>query len=243
MSSAVTGETPVHTAPAAALHRGLLTSCLIAAPVLLTVSELARLQVENSRVESDDNYRDVLTQLDAVTAHIALWRLAAWLDLAFILTWTGALVAAVIVIHRTRPRIAALTGVTAAISVVGLSMHHAFYYQELADLAGIPDHDATARLLDQAGSEPLSVAALLMFLIGALLTPIILGVGMWRSQSLPWWAAAGLLFWMGSVLIGSEATPAALANLALLLPFAALARELTATSPAAKRPQVVVETP
>jgi hypothetical protein len=159
--------------------------------------------------------------------------------LAFILTWIGALVAAVIVIDRTRPRIAALTGVTAATSVVGLSMHHAFYYQALADLAGIPDHDATARLFAQAGSDPLSVAGMLMFLIGALLTPIILGIGMWRSQSLPWWAAAGLLFWMGSVLIGSEATPAALANLALLLPFAALARELTATSRAAKRPRVV----
>jgi hypothetical protein len=38
-------------------------------------------QVENSRVESDDTYRDVLSELDAVTAHIALWRLAAWLDL------------------------------------------------------------------------------------------------------------------------------------------------------------------
>jgi hypothetical protein len=38
--------------------------------------------VENSRVESDDTYRDVLSELDAVTAHIALWRLAAWLDLA-----------------------------------------------------------------------------------------------------------------------------------------------------------------
>jgi hypothetical protein len=53
---------------------------------------------------------------------------------------------------RTRPRIAALAGVTTAISVVGLSMHHTFYYQALADLAGIPDHDATARLLAEAAT-------------------------------------------------------------------------------------------
>jgi hypothetical protein len=242
MTSAVSATTAGHSAPPAPLPRGLLTTCLLTAPVLLTASELARLQVENSRVESEDAYRDVLSELDAVTAHIGLWHLAAWLDLAFILTWIGALVAAVIVIHRTRPWIATLTGVTAAVSVVGLSMHHAFYYQALADLAAIPGHESTARLLAQAGSDPLSVAALLMFLIGALLTTVILGIGMWRAHALPWWAAAGVLLWLGSILIASEATPAALLNLALLLPFAALARELATTAPAPAAPQAV-ETP
>jgi hypothetical protein len=241
MNRAVTHKSAAHTA-SATLQQGLLTTCLLAAPVLLTASELARLRVENGRVESEDTYRDVLSQLDAVTAHIGLWHLAAWLDLAFILTWTGALVAAVVVIHRTRPWIATLTGVTAALSIVGLSMHHAFYYQALADLAGIPDHVSTARLLAQAGSDPLSVAALLMFLLGALLTPVILGIGMWRARSLPWWAAAGFLLWLGSVLIGSEATPAALFNLALLLPFAALAGELTSAPRDVEQPQAV-ETP
>ena len=242
MTSAVTAKTAGHTAPAGPPRRGLLTTCLLAAPALLTASELARLQVENSRVETEDTYRDALSELDAVTAHIGLWHLAAWLDLAFVLTWTGALVAAVIVIHRTRPWIATLAGVTAAVSIVGLSMHHAFYYQALADLAAIPGHESTARLLAQAGSDPLSVAALLMFLIGALLTPVILGIGMWRARVLPWWAAAGLLLWLGAILIGSEATPAALVNLALLLPFASLARELTAAPRAVKQPQAV-ETP
>lgn len=239
MNSAVTHKTAAHPASAARLQRGLLTTCLLAAPALLTASELARLEVENSRVESEDTYRDVMSQLDAVTAHIGLWHLAAWLDLAFILTWTGALVAAVIVIHRTRPWIATLAGVTAAVSIVGLSMHHAFYYQALADMAGIPDHESTARLLAQAGSDPLSVAALLMFLIGALVTPVILGIGMWRAHTLPWWAATGLLLWLGSVLIGSEATPAALFNLALLLPFAALAGELAAAPRTVEQPPAV----
>jgi hypothetical protein len=68
------------------------------------------------------------------------------------------------------------------------------------------------------------------FLAGALLTPIVLGVGLWRVHALPWWAAVGLVVWLAAAFVGSEATLAALVNLALLLPFASVARRLSEPS-------------
>ena len=89
-----------------------------------------------------------------------------------------------------------------------------------------PNRQTVAEFLD----DWLSAVALLVFLAGALLTPIVLGVGLWRAHALPWWAAAGLVLWLAGVFVGSEATPAALVNLALLLPFAAVARHLSEPS-------------
>lgn len=79
-------------------------------------------------------------------------------------------------------------------------------------------------MLAGSGSDWLSAVGLLMFFGGALLTPIVLGIGLWRAHALPWWAAAGLVVWLAGVFLGSESMPAALVNLALLLPFAAVAR-------------------
>jgi hypothetical protein len=224
------------------IHRPLLIACLLAAPAVLTVSELARLRVESAHVESEDAVVDARSQLDAVAAQLPLWHLAAVLDLLFIIAWLGALLAAVLVVARTRPRAGLATGAVAVLSGLGLAMHNAFYYQALADLAGTPDHDQTARVLAASGSDWLSAVALLVFFAGALLTPIVLGVSLWRAHALPWWAAAGLVLWLAGVFVGSEATPAALVNLALLLPFAAVARHLSEPS-ATHRQERRVSTP
>ena len=52
-------------------------------------------------------------------------------------------------------------------------------------------------------------------------------MALWRAQALPWWGAVGFATWLGYVFLGSEARAAALFNLALLLPFDAVARRLT----------------
>lgn len=217
------------------LLRPILITCLLAAPALLTASELARLRVESAHVESDDAVADARSQLDAVAAQLPTWHLAAVLDVIFIAAWAGALLAAVLVIARTRPWAGLATGAVAVLSGLGMAMHNAFYYQALADLAGTPDHDQTARVLAESGSDWLSALGLLLFLGGALLTPIVLGVGLWRARALPWWAAAGLVLWLAAVVVGSEATLAALVNLALLLPFAAVARQVVTVIPTPER--------
>jgi hypothetical protein len=54
-------------------------------------------------------------------------------------------------------------------------------------------------------------------------------------STLPLWGAVGLAVWFGYVFLGPEARAAALFNLALLLPFVAVARRLTREPDAIQR--------
>ena len=61
---------------------------------------------------------------------------------------------------------------------------------------------------------------------GTLAAIVCITFGLWRARALPWWGAMGLLVWFGYVFSGPETQAAALLNLALLLPFVAVARQL-----------------
>ena len=67
--------------------------------------------------------------------------------------------------------------------------------------------------------------AALLFLAGAL-APVFLAIGLWRASVLPWWGMVAVLSWFGTALVGAEEQLAALLNLLLLVPAAALARRV-----------------
>ena len=205
----------------------ILSAGLLLSPVLLTAAEWVRLTVDNAYVEIEsDSVADAASHLQAVADRLAWWHAAAYLDLAFIAAWALALLAITVVVGRTRPVLAALSGLLGLISTLGLAMHWAFYYIPLGSLAQEADRDLAARAASAYGDDRLLAIALLMFLLGTLLAVLGAGVGLWRAHALPWWAALGLLVWLGYVVTGTEARPAALLNLALLLPFLAVARRL-----------------
>ena len=128
-----------------------------------------------------------------------------------------------------------MSGLLGLVSVLGIALHWAFYYLPLASLAHEPDRDLAARALDAGGDDTLLVVALVMFLLGTLAAVLTAGVGLWRAHALPWWGAVGFAVWLGYVFLGPEARAAALFNLALLLPFVAVARRLTPEPDAAQR--------
>ena len=205
----------------------ILSAGLVLSPVLLTAAEWVRLTVDNAYVEIEsDSVADAASHLQAVADRLAWWHAAAYLDLAYIAAWALALLAITVVVGRTRPVLAALSGLLGLISTLGLAMHWAFYYIPLGSLAQEADRDLAARAASASGDDRLLAIALLMFLLGTLLAVLGAGVGLWRAHALPWWAALGLLIWLGYVVAGMEARPAALLNLALLLPFLAVARRL-----------------
>ncbi|HZO66533.1 MAG TPA: hypothetical protein VFB74_16155 [Kribbellaceae bacterium] len=205
----------------------ILSAGLVLSPVLLTAAEWVRLTVDNAYVEIEsDSVADAASHLQAVADRLAWWHAAAYLDLAYIAAWALALLAIAVVVGRTRPVLAALSGLLGLISTLGLAMHWAFYYIPLGSLAQEADRDLAARAASASGDDRLLAIALLMFLLGTLLAVVGAGVGLWRAHALPWWAALGLLIWLGYVVAGMEARPAALLNLALLLPFLAVARRL-----------------
>jgi hypothetical protein len=217
------------------LHTYILSSGLILSPVFITAEELVRLTVDNRYVENEsDPVADAASHLQVVADNVTAWHLAAYLDLGYVVTWALALLAITVLVARTRPVLATVSGLLALVSVLGIAFHWAFYYLPLASLAGEDDRQLAARALSTFGDDVLLVVALLMFLLGTLLAVLAAGLGLWRAHALPWWAALGFLVWLGYVVTGSEARMAALLNLSLLLPFLAVARRRappTATAP------------
>jgi hypothetical protein len=211
------------------LHAHILTGGLLLSPLLIAASELARLTVDNHYVEHEnDEVADAASHLQAVADRLTLWHTAGLLELAYAAAWGVALLAVAIVVGRSRPVLGAASGLLGLASMTGIVMHTTFYYAPLAALAQEPDRDLASRAAALGGDDLLVVVGLVLFLIGTLLTVLVAGFGLWRAHALPWWGAAGLVIWFGYVVTGPEARLGALLNLALLLPFVAVARELRA---------------
>jgi hypothetical protein len=209
------------------LHAHILSGGLILSPMLITAEELVRLSVDNGYVEIEsDPVADAAAHLQTVAENLTAWHLAAYLDLAYTATWALALLAITVVVARTRPVLAAVSGLLGLVSVLGVAFHWAFYYLPLAALARQADRDLAAHAASTMGDDVLLVVALLMFLLGTLLAVLAAGIALWRVAALPWWGALGLVLWLGYVVTGPEAQIAALLNLALLLPFVSVTRQL-----------------
>jgi hypothetical protein len=210
------------------LHSSVLIGGLLLSPVLITVEEVFRTTAESGYVENEsDPVADASSHLQTVADHLTLWHLAAYLNLGFLFAWAVAFLAITIVVARTRPVLGVVTGVCGLISVLGTAFHWAFYYLPLASLALADDREMAAEAAATYGDDILLVIALLMFLVGTLLAVLAAGFGLWRAHALAWWGALGLLVWLGYVFVGPESRLAALLNLALLLPFIGVARQLT----------------
>lgn len=209
------------------LHSRIMIGALLLSPLLLTTSELARLTVDNAYVKDHGNpVANTASHLQAVADRLGLWHTAGLLEVGFAATWCIALLAATLVIARSRPVLAAATGIAGLASALGVAMHAVFYYAPLAALAQESDQALAAKASTIGDDDVLLGIALALFLVGTLVATVVMGLGLWRAHVLPWWGGLGLLAWLGSVVVGSEVPVAALVNLALLLPFLAVAGQL-----------------
>jgi hypothetical protein len=210
------------------LHANILSGGLLLSPVLITAEELVRLSVDDGYVENEsDPVADAASHLQTVADNLASWHLAAYLDLAYAATWALALLAITVVVARTRPVLATVSGLLGLVSVLGVAFHWAFYYLPLASLAQEGDRDLAAHAASTLGDDVLLAVALLMYLLGTLLAILAASIGLWRASALRWWSTLGLVIWFGYVVLGPEARFASVLNLALLLPFVAVAGRLT----------------
>jgi hypothetical protein len=207
-------------------QRRLLVAALFLGPVLLTASELLRLRVDGAYSENEaDPVADAASHLAAVGGNLTAWHAAGFLTLGFVVVWGVALIGMAALLGERKPRLGAVGVVAGVLAIVGSALHVAFYYLPLGDLATAPDAALAARAAALGGHDPLASVALLLFLAGAL-APVFLAVGLWRASVLPWWAMAAVLAWFGTALVGAEQQPAALLNLLLLVPAAALSRRV-----------------
>jgi hypothetical protein len=207
----------------------VLQGALLISPLLITAAELARTTVERGHIENDsDPIADATSHVQAVSDGLTLWHTAGLLSIAFAATWCLALLAVTLVVGRLRPVVATITGFFGLCSVLGLAMHAIFEYATMGGLAQESDRGLAAQAATIGGDDLIMAVGVILFLLGILATTVSMTFGLWRAQALPWWGALGLLVWFAYVFIGPKQQPAALLNLAMLLPFIAVARRLPA---------------
>jgi hypothetical protein len=219
-------------------QRRLLVAALFLSPVLLTASELLRLRVDGAYSENEaDPVADAASHLAAVSGNLTAWHAAGFLTLGYVVVWGLALIGMAALLAERKPRLGAVGGLVAVLAIVGSALHLGFYYLPLGEFATAPDPELAARAAALDGHDPLATAALLLFLAGAL-APVFLTIGLWRAAILPWWAMVAVLAWFGTALFGAEQQSAAVLNLLLVVPAAALTRRVAQdpTHPAPAKP-------
>lgn len=203
--------------------RKTLAVCLVAAPVLFTAAEFARLSVE-----SDGD--SAASALAAIAEARGTWELFGWLVAATAPVWLAAMLGLVESLRAVRERWAAVTGTVAVVGALAWAMHQASY----VELNAVAAHhraagDVALSVYDGAGGTGMEDATLIGMAVGLLLGPLLVLLGHARAGLVPWWAFACVPTWLVVTLLAGMMSPMfALANLLLLPPFVAVARHLFA---------------
>jgi hypothetical protein len=199
------------------INRTLLAATLVAAPLLLSAGEVVRKYVMLGKVDSDDPIIHTRDKIMHVAAQPDLWMLHSYLTLLGILAWLGAMIAIATVISTRRPVLGVVGGALGLASVVGYAAHLGFYTIPLGVSAGMADQDldAAATVWVAGESDSFLTAMVLFFIVTMILGQLALGLGLWRAQAVPWWAAACLPL---SAAMSLEPGSSPLWGLVLLLP-------------------------
>jgi hypothetical protein len=144
---------------------------LAAAPVLTLVADL---------VQVPPAAHDTASELTSIAAHTGRYQLSAAIGFLALVLSVPAYLALGAPLRRSRPRVwlvgvsMSVTGVLALVSLMGSGP----YSQALAES---PQRTAAVAVTDAAEGMPLTTAWMVLFLVGAMLGPIVLGVGLWRT--------------------------------------------------------------
>jgi hypothetical protein len=176
------------------ISRTLFSATLVAAPLLLSASEILRKYVALGAVETGDPFADARSKIMQIAAHSELWLLHSCLALLGILAWLGAVIATAAVISARRPLLGLVAGILGSASAIGYATHLGFYTIPLGISAGMADQqlDAAAAFEVAGEADPFLAAMVLFFILTMVSSHFVLGFGLWRAQVAPWWAAACL---------------------------------------------------
>jgi hypothetical protein len=166
------------------MYRTLLPATLVAAPLLLSASEILRKYIALGAVDTGDPLADARTKIMQVAAHSDLWLLHSYLVLLGILAWLGAMIATAAVISARRPILGSVGGILGLASAVGYAAHLGFYTIPLGISAGMADQELdSAAAFEVAAEDSSFLAAMVLFFILAMVSSqFVLGIGLWRTR-------------------------------------------------------------
>jgi hypothetical protein len=152
-----------------------MLAALVAAPLLTLVASI---------VQSAPAGHDTAAELASIAAHPTRYQVAGLLGFASMLLFVPGLLAFARLVRPARPRWAdiglglSMTGLLALTSLMGSGP----LSQALAQAS---DRSAMVRVTDAYEGLPLTNAWVLLMLVGWLLGPLVLGLGLWRTGG-PW---------------------------------------------------------
>jgi hypothetical protein len=179
------------------VRRGLLTGCLVLAPVLITTGVIIDL------VRGID-YEDRAAVVETAAADPGLWQLNMFISMLGFLLLVPALFAIAELVRRRHPALALVAlvlSVTSAIVITGAIL----FEWTLAAAAGL-DVAAIAEF-DAAIDELSGMLVLLPVFFAGPVGFVLLAVGLWRAQTVPRWmpaalAAASVLLFIPNDIVG-----------------------------------------
>jgi hypothetical protein len=227
------------------INRRLLVLSLLAAPVLLSASEMVRKYVAQGEVDSGNALVDARDKIANVAAEPGLWQLHSYLTLVGVLAWMGAMIAATAVVSSRRPVLGALGGVLGLSSAVGYATHLGFYTVPLGSSAGLArqDLDAAASVWVGGDADAFTLVLVFFFIATMVLGQLVVGLGLWRAQAVPWWAALCLPLSVALTLEPGSNPLWGLAMMLPLIPFLFVARRLVGQGFARTQPGGSVTSP
>src|SRR3954447_2338253 len=144
---------------------------LALAPTLVLVAHLA---------QAAPVAHDTASELASIAAAPLRYQVSAAVGFCAVLLYVPGLIAMAAPVRAARPRLGAMgfglsiTGLLSLASLMGSGP------ASLA-MAQAPERAAMIRVTDAYESAPLSVAWMLLMLVGFALGPVVLGIGLWRS--------------------------------------------------------------
>ena len=149
-------------------------------PALLALALAPTLVLVASLVQASPTAHDTASELASIAAAPLRYQVSAALGFCATVLFVPGLLALAAPVRRTRPVLGtvglglSLTGLLALVSLMGSGP------VSLA-MAQAPERAAMVRVTDAYESAPLTVAWMLLMLVGFVLGPVVLGVGVWRA--------------------------------------------------------------
>jgi len=190
-------------------HR-IRAACLVIGPLLFTVGDLLRRLVEPSGAPS------AASITEAVGQHRPAWFAAAALSVAAAFCFVPAM-AGVLDAVRGRSRVATVGALLVGVGAMASVGHAVAFYSPYALFAEAHTPAGQIAAIDNASeSSPLLLILIGLFMVGMIVGPVVLLVGLRRARLVPLWSVVAAIVFVvcggtGGILAGLVGVVAALA--------------------------------
>jgi hypothetical protein len=165
------------------LPQALAEVCLIAAPLVLGVSDLIRIWVEGGA-------QGIRDQLDLIAASPGAWQVATILNMLGIILFVPAAMGLLHLLCDRGVVLGHIGGALLLIGLVGLAAHNSGYYGTLAAASdpGI-DKEQMVRFILITETIPGNLLWVIVFLTGNVFGTFFLGLGLFWARIVPRWTS------------------------------------------------------